>query len=76
MSICVILISCVVSKPLFISIQARELFLQGVEFEQDGKLFDAILKYKKAVHLVPGLLLIPWMSWSKNFVMLWSEKNI
>ena len=50
--------------------------MQGVEFEQDGKLFDAILKYKKAVHLVPGLLLIPWMSWSKNFVMLWSEKNI
>ncbi len=35
--------------------QARELFLQGVELEQDGKMFDAILKYKKAVHLVPDI---------------------
>ena len=31
------------------------MFLEGVEFEQDGKLFDAILKYKKAVHLVPDI---------------------
>ena len=23
--------------------------------EQDGKMFDAILKYKKAVHLVPDI---------------------
>ena len=31
------------------------MFLQGVELEQDGKMFDAILKYKKAVHLVPDI---------------------
>jgi hypothetical protein len=26
-----------------------------VALEQDGKMFDAILKYKKAVHLVPDI---------------------
>lgn len=35
--------------------KARELFLEGVALEQDGKMFDAILKYKKAVHLVPDI---------------------
>ena len=42
-------------RSLILLFQARELFLEGVEFEQDGKLFDAILKYKKAVHLVPDI---------------------
>ena len=35
--------------------QARKLFLEGVELEQNGKLYDAILQYKKAVHLVPDI---------------------
>ena len=35
--------------------KARELFLEGVEFEKNGKLYEAILQYKKAVHLVPDI---------------------
>jgi len=36
-------------------IQAREYFLQGVQHEQNGKLYDAIKFYKKAVNLVPDI---------------------
>ena len=35
--------------------QARDLFLEGVEHEQNGKLYEAILQYKKALHLVPDI---------------------
>lgn len=38
-----------------IDVQARNLFLEGVELEQTGKLYDAILQYKKAFHLVPDI---------------------
>lgn len=31
------------------------LFLQGVELEQNGDLFEAIQKYRKAVALVPDI---------------------
>jgi len=35
--------------------KARDLFLEGVEHEQNGDLFEAILKYRKAVKLVPDI---------------------
>lgn len=35
--------------------QARNYFLQGVKHEEDGKLYDAIKFYKKAVALVPDI---------------------
>ncbi|KAL0274615.1 UNVERIFIED_CONTAM: hypothetical protein PYX00_002708 [Menopon gallinae] len=35
--------------------QAKKWFLQGVENEKTGKLYDAILCYKKAVQLVPDI---------------------
>ena len=36
-------------------IKARDLFLKGVEHEENGKLYEAILHYKKALHLVPDI---------------------
>jgi len=38
-----------------VHVQARELFLQGVQFEESGKLYDAIRYYKKAEKLVPNI---------------------
>ena len=35
--------------------KARDLFLEGVEHEQNGDLFEAIQKYRKAVNLVPDI---------------------
>merc|ERR1719510_1368976 len=35
--------------------QARTLFLQGVQYEEDGKLFEAIRCYKRAERLVPNI---------------------
>jgi len=35
--------------------KAREFFLRGVQLEENGKLYDAILYYKKAVNLVPDI---------------------
>ena len=35
--------------------KARDLFLAGVEYEQNGKLYEAVLQYKKALHLVPDI---------------------
>lgn len=35
--------------------QARNLFLKGVEHEENGKLYDAIHFYRKAVQLVPDI---------------------
>jgi len=35
--------------------QARALFLQGVQFEESGKLFEAIRCYKRAERLVPNI---------------------
>jgi len=35
--------------------KARELFMQGVDFEQDGKLYEAVQYYKKAEKLVPNI---------------------
>ena len=37
------------------SSQAKELFLQGVELERSGQHFLAILRYKRAVHMVPDI---------------------
>jgi len=38
-----------------VHIKAREYFQQGVQFEECGKLYDAIRFYKKAVNLVPDI---------------------
>merc|ERR1711971_149190 len=35
--------------------QARTLFLQGVQYEENGKLFEAIRCYKRAEKLVPNI---------------------
>jgi len=35
--------------------QALKIFLQGVEDEEEGKLYEAIVKYKKAIHLMPDV---------------------
>jgi len=35
--------------------KARDLFMQGVNYEQDGKLYEAIRYYKKAEKLVPNI---------------------
>ena len=35
--------------------QARDLFMQGVEAEQEGRLYEAISFYKKAEKLVPNI---------------------
>jgi len=35
--------------------RARSFFLEGVEHEQNGELFEAIQKYRKAVNLVPDI---------------------
>jgi len=35
--------------------KARGFFLEGVEHEQNGELFEAIQKYRKAVNLVPDI---------------------
>jgi len=35
--------------------RARDLFMQGVYYEQDGKLYEAIRFYKKAEKLVPNI---------------------
>merc|ERR1739848_467978 len=39
----------------YIEEKARQYFLQGVEHEQNGELFEAIQKYRKAVALVPDI---------------------
>jgi len=38
-----------------VHVQARTLFLQGVQLEESGNLYDAILYYKKAEKLVPNI---------------------
>jgi len=38
-----------------IHVKAREYFLQGVKFEENGKLYEAIRFYKKAEKLVPNI---------------------
>ena len=35
--------------------RARDLFMQGVEYEQDGKLYEAVRYYRKAEKLVPNI---------------------
>ena len=35
--------------------KARQFFLEGVEHEENGELFEAIQKYRKAVALVPDI---------------------
>lgn len=37
------------------SFQAKDLFLKGVENEQNGKLYEAIQYYRRAVQLVPDI---------------------
>lgn len=38
-----------------VHVQARALFLQGVKFEESGKLYEAIRYYKRAEKLVPNI---------------------
>jgi len=38
-----------------IHVQARELFLQGVKHEENGKLYEAVRCYKRAEKLVPNI---------------------
>jgi len=38
-----------------VHIKARELFLQGVKYEESGKLYEAIRFYKRAEKLVPNI---------------------
>jgi F-box protein 9 len=39
----------------YLSLQAKRLFLKGVENEQSGKLYEAIHFYRRAVQLVPDI---------------------
>ena len=39
----------------FLLFKAKNLFLQGIENEQSGKLYEAIQFYRKAVQLVPDI---------------------
>ena len=38
-----------------VHVKARQLFLQGVKYEESGKLYEAIRFYKKAEKLVPNI---------------------
>ncbi|XP_034943127.1 F-box only protein 9 [Chelonus insularis] len=42
-------------EDVTIESKARDLFLKGVEYEQNGELYDAIRFYKRAVQLVPDI---------------------
>lgn len=35
--------------------EARKIFLEGVQHEENGELFEAIQKYRKAINLVPDI---------------------
>lgn len=35
--------------------KARNIFLEGVEHEENGELFEAIQKYRKAINMVPDI---------------------
>jgi F-box protein 9 len=39
----------------YLLLQAKKLFLKGVENEQSGKLYEAIQFYRRAVQLVPDI---------------------
>jgi len=48
-------------------VKAREFFLQGVRFEESGKLYEAIRYYKKAEKLVPNIEYQTFKYTGKNF---------
>jgi F-box protein 9 len=43
------------AKTFALLLQAKILFLKGVENEQNGKLYEAIQFYRRAVQLVPDI---------------------
>lgn len=44
-----------INHSFFFSFKAKNLFLQGIENEQCGKLYEAIQFYRRAVQLVPDV---------------------
>ncbi|XP_015117519.1 F-box only protein 9 [Diachasma alloeum] len=44
-----------IEEELSIETKAKNLFLKGIEYEQNGELYDAIRFYKRAVQLVPDI---------------------
>ncbi|XP_011303086.1 F-box only protein 9 [Fopius arisanus] len=44
-----------IEEELSIENKAKKLFLKGIEYEQNGELYDAIRFYKRAVQLVPDI---------------------
>lgn len=56
-------------------LQARKLFLKGVENEQLGKLYEAIQFYKRAVQLVPDIEIRLYESIKQRNVVETSERE-
>jgi len=50
-----------------IHVKAREFFLQGVKYEESGKLYEAVRFYKKAEKLVPNIEYQTFDYTGKNF---------
>merc|ERR1711874_667463 len=55
--------------------RARDLFMKGVESEQDGKLYEAISYYKKAERLVPNIELQAYKYSGKSKVCTNNKNN-
>jgi len=55
--------------------RARDLFMKGVESEQDGKLYEAISYYKKAEKLVPNIELQAYKYSGKSKVCTNNKNN-
>jgi len=58
-----------------VHVQARALFLQGVQFEESGKLYEAIRFYKRAEKLVPNIELQTFAYTRRNMTKDVVEKN-
>eukprot|EP00091_Calanus_sinicus_P011594 TRINITY_DN2618_c0_g1_i2.p2 TRINITY_DN2618_c0_g1~~TRINITY_DN2618_c0_g1_i2.p2 ORF type:complete len:191 (-),score=80.77 TRINITY_DN2618_c0_g1_i2:906-1478(-) len=50
-----------------VHVKAREFFLQGVKYEENGKLYEAVRFYKKAEKLVPNIEYQTFNYTGKNF---------
>ena len=50
-----------------VHVKARQFFLQGVKYEESGKLYEAIRFYKKAEKLVPNIEYQTFNYTGKNF---------
>ncbi|GLH13821.1 F-box only protein 9-like [Gryllus bimaculatus] len=59
-----------------IELQARTMFLKGVEHEQSGKLYEAIQFYRRAVQLVPDIEFRLYDSSKKVKERLEEERNL